>query len=682
MVNLTRRATAAALALALARLTFFAVPPASSAPASRTPAPAASAPRLVPEPRELELGTGRFALDQRLTIAVPSSDAEDLFAAGLLAAELRAAGGSEPTIATGGSGTIVLDRDPKLTEAGEQGYRLEVRSSAVRVTARTATGLFYGVQTLRQLIEPGGIPVVTIADRPALAWRGVHDDISRGPLPTLEALERRVELLAEFKINLYALYSENAIAYRSHPLLAAPGGALSQRELKTLAEHARRHHVALLIEQQCFGHLDRALALETYQELAERSGSGELAPVTAPSLAFAESLIAEAAPLSTAPFVHVGGDEMTDVGSGQSRAAVQERGLGTLYLERIARLRAVAARSQKRLMFWSDFAESHPEVVPKLPKDAVIAVWDYESAKGFDKKLAPFRAAGLEVFACPGVENWNRIFPNLGIAIPNIRGFSRAAQEGDAAGALVCSWNDNGEALFGSNWYPLLYGAAAAWKEGDCDPERFAAAFDWALFRNPGRQAADAIVRVSQAHDILRELRPMDATTELSWVNPARGNLDRQLLAMIAPAARRLRLDAEQSLIELERARTGARRNADLLDYVALAARRVHVIGHRALLAERMKALYADALAHQKDDAKSDRAVKPERVPRRDRAGPRADRHAARRASAAVARGEPALLADQRHGPVRPGSPGVVREVRSSARRRRVVPQWRTAPVG
>src|SRR5262249_8279294 len=128
--------------------------------------------------------------------------------------------------------------------------------------------------------------------------------------------------------------------------------------------------------------------------------------------------------------------------------------------------------------------------------------------------------------------------------------------------------------------------------------------------RYPGRDAAEAIARVSRAHDILRELRPMDATTELSWMNPARGNLDRQVLAMIAPAARRLRLDAEQSLIQLERARGGARRNADLLDYVSLAARRMHVIGHRALLAEQMKALYADALAHQKDDAKSERAVK------------------------------------------------------------------------
>jgi len=602
----TNRFAISALALAL-----VVVPSALAAPAGSAASGAStSGPRLIPEPMDLQLGAGRFALDQRLTIAVPSGDAEDLFAAGLLAGELRAAGGSDPTIVTNGSGAILLERDPKLEGAGEQGYRLEVRSSSVRVTARTATGLFYGVQTLRQLIEPAGIPAVTVNDRPALTWRGVHDDISRGPLPTLEALERRVELLAEFKINLYALYSENAIAYRSHPLLATPGGALSQRELQTLAEHARKHHVALLIEQQCFGHLDRALTLETYQALAERSGSGELAPVAAASLAFAESLIAEAAPLSSAPFVHVGGDEMTDVGTGQSRAAVQERGLGPLYLERLMRLRAVAARSQKRIMFWSDFAAAHPEVLPKLPKDGVVAVWDYESAKGFDQELAPFRSAGLEVIACPGVENWNRIFPNLSIALPNIRGFSRAAQQDGASGALVCSWNDNGEALFGSNWYPLLYGAAAAWKQGDCDPERFAAAFDWALFRNPGRDAAEAIVRVSQAHDILRELRPMDATTELGWMNPARGNLDRQVLAMIAPAARRLRLDAEQSLIQLERARMGARRNADLLDFVSLAARRIHVIGHRALLAERMKALYADALAHQKDGGASERSVK------------------------------------------------------------------------
>src|SRR5262249_18613658 len=90
MVRLTPHPPAAALAL----VTLIAVPSAESAPASRATTPAATL-RLVPEPMQLELGAGIFALDQRLSIAVPSGDAEDLFAAGLLAAEIRAAGGAD-----------------------------------------------------------------------------------------------------------------------------------------------------------------------------------------------------------------------------------------------------------------------------------------------------------------------------------------------------------------------------------------------------------------------------------------------------------------------------------------------------------------------------------------------------------------------------------------------------------
>src|SRR5262249_17285444 len=81
-------------AAALAPVPRSAVPSAESAPASRATTPAATL-RLVPEPMQLELGAGIFALDQRLSIAVPSGDAEDLFAAGLLAAEIRAAGGAD-----------------------------------------------------------------------------------------------------------------------------------------------------------------------------------------------------------------------------------------------------------------------------------------------------------------------------------------------------------------------------------------------------------------------------------------------------------------------------------------------------------------------------------------------------------------------------------------------------------
>jgi hexosaminidase len=561
--------------------------------------------RLVPEPASIQMGSGRLALGSGVTIAVAGNDAEDRFAAGLLADEIRAATGNEAKIVNGASGTIVLRRDGSLQAAGDEGYRLEVKPGGATITARTGAGLYYGVQTLRQMTGPQGIPAGVIDDRPAMRWRGVHDDVSRGPIPTVEALERRIATLAEFKINLYALYSEQAIAYRSEPLVANPGGAFTPEELRRLAAFAARHHVALLVEQQVFGHLDRLLSLERYKDLAETPLSGSLAPANPRALALAESLVAEAALYSSAPFVHVGGDELTDLGKGQSRDLVAKRGASEVYLDWLAQLDRTLASRGKRTMFWGDFVEAHAELAPRLPKGSVVAVWDYAGRESFDARLAIFRKAGMDVFVCPGAANWSRVFPNLSIAIPNIRGLTREGQKQGAIGQLTCTWDDGGEALFGLCWYPVLYGAGAAWKSGDYDPERFRNAFDWAFLRSSGTEAADAVALVANAHTILQSVRPMDATTELSWLNPARGRLDRSLLSMIGPPTLELRRTQEQAIEDIERARAKARRNADQLDYVAFAARRLHAVGQRALLGERMKAYYQDAVENASNKARA-----------------------------------------------------------------------------
>jgi hypothetical protein len=191
------------------------------------------------------------------------------------------------------------------------------------------------------------------------------------------------------------------------------------------------------------------------------------------------------------------------------------------------------------------------------------------------------------------------VFPSLDQAIPGIRTFTREGQAAGAIGQLDCAWSDNGDALFGLVWYPALYGAAAAWQDGDCDPERYARAFDWAFFRNPGDEAAQAVKKMNAAHAQISQARPSDATLEVFWLNPARSNLDRQLIGMLDPVGATLRSGQEDAIELIARARQRSTRNADVLDVFAFAARRLHAIGERANAGRRMRELYTQALQAQ-----------------------------------------------------------------------------------
>jgi hypothetical protein len=284
----------------------------------RPAAPARSRPRVLPPPLELREREGRFLWPDTISIGLVGPREEDAFAAEVLRGEFAAWGRPGVGVVRGRGATnaaIELGAAPGRRDLGDEGYELSVTPSRIVVRASKAAGVFHGVQTLRQLIEGDGAPCVEVWDRPSLAWRGVLEDLSRGPVPTLATLEQRIEMLAELKVNLYAIYLENVVAYPAHPLVTRREGALSLADLQHLGEHARKHHVALVPVQQTLGHMGGWLAHEKYRPLASEPGGQTLAPESASTEAFLAPLLRELAQHTPGPFVHIGADEAAITGA-------------------------------------------------------------------------------------------------------------------------------------------------------------------------------------------------------------------------------------------------------------------------------------------------------------------------------------------------------------------------------
>ena len=107
----------------------------------------------------------------------------------------------------------------------------------------------------------------------------------------------------------------------------------------------------------------------------------------------------------------------------------------------------------RRLMFWGDIALNHPDLIGNVPKDMIVMNWQYGARDDYGASIKPFKEAGLDQFVCPGVWNWNQIFPNVEASSKNIINFVRDGQKAGAVGMMNTSWDDDGESLFEMTWY-------------------------------------------------------------------------------------------------------------------------------------------------------------------------------------------------------------------------------------
>jgi hypothetical protein len=574
--------------------------PATQAP---TPTPAGGTPRLLPAPRELLRHDGSIPFRAPVSIAA-GTDAADLAAAEEFVTTLRERGfqaAQQPTLtswhvqllrANTPAARRALDaRRLRLDDAmREEGYVLVTDSSGATIIAESAAGIFYGLQTLKQLIVGAGAAArvhrVTIRDWPAMRWRGVQDDLSRGPVPTLEYQKRQVRLLASYKINTFTLYFEHTLQFASQPVIAPPGGSMSRADVAELVAYAKRFHVTIIPQQQTFGHLHHALKLELYQDLAETPHGHVLAPGQPGTLQFTRGIFAEIDSMFPSPFVHLGADETFELGAGRTKPAVADSGLGRVYINYLRDIVETVRQPGKRYLFWGDIAMNAPELVNRLPKDLIAVGWDYWSRGNFDRYLKPFRDAGMETWVAPGVSNWNGVYPNSNTALPNIQGFIRDGQRAGATGVINTTWDDWGDAIFEQVWYGLVFGAAASWQSGESSITDFQQAYGL-TFHGDTLGAIDAAQKhLMAAHAALQRSGAGDAGSYLFFLDPWS---DEGVIETIRlrPHLAQVRIHAESALVQIARARTQRHlREPSAVDAMELGARRIDWLGMKFQIAD------------------------------------------------------------------------------------------------
>jgi hexosaminidase len=606
-------------------------------------ASAQSSLKLIPIPREVRATAERLLTHGVHIVCAAPCLTEDKFAADDLKAALLARNipVTEPEGIPVELTRLSAHPDERFTdEMKAEGYIIRAAPSGLTVVGDTAEGVFYGAQTVKQLIEGDGkravLHAANIRDWPAMKYRGLDDDMSRGPITTLEFEKRMIRTIAAYKVNLYSPYFEHTQQYVSNPLMAPPGSITAEEAIELVA-YARLYHITIIPEQEAFGHLHNSMTWEQYQPLVETQHGAVLAPGQPGSIALIKQMFTELATIYPGPFLHIGADETVDLGVGQTKGEVDSRGLAPVYLDFLQRIVTALKPLNRKILFWGDIAQDAPDLLKGLPqsfKDSTIAVaWVYNpEARGYDRFLTPFTKAGFETWVAPSVNNFRKVYPNNNLALANIQRFTADGQRLGSTGQLNTIWNDDGEGLFNQDWYGILFGAAAAWQKGESSISAFQDSYAQVFHGDATGDLNEAQKEMMLAHAVLRDqAHEGDGSNSIFWLDPlSKDGL--RIGSAVRPYARELRLHAERALTLIAQARAAAPgpppvtanpgvynpaesypsaptalRETAAIDALELGARRMDFIGLKFQLADEITEGYERAYAMQNTKDKKQR---------------------------------------------------------------------------
>lgn len=299
---------------------------------------------VIPVPLKMEQGTGSFLLSEKTKLYTNLQGGEAELWENYLKAlpvqlkEARMKDRKQMLF------LLITPKTPQLPSP--ESYTLSVTPQQIEIRATSGAGLFYGMQTLLQLMQPAGtgsysVVSVEIEDTPRFAYRGLMLDVSRH-FSTKEFIKKQIDALAYYKINRLHLHLTDAAGWRleikKYPLLTdfaawrtdptwkkwwnggrkylrydepgASGGYYTQDDIREILEYARQHYITVIPEIEMPSHSEEVLA--AYPQLScsgEPYKNSDFCVGNEETFTFLENVLTEVMELFPSEYIHIGGDE-------------------------------------------------------------------------------------------------------------------------------------------------------------------------------------------------------------------------------------------------------------------------------------------------------------------------------------------------------------------------------------
>ena len=390
---------------------------------------------IIPKPTKIVMGDGSFKSSSKTSIVIDKKTAHLFDVASMLVQGAREVTGSDLAVKKvpdpmAVKNSIVLIVDSTETSIGLEGYRLDVSSRGIIIKAPAPAGIFYGVQSLLQLLPQGKgkrweIHAMTIEDRPRFQWRGMHLDVSRHFF-SAKFIKTYIDMMAMHKMNVFHWHLTDDQGWRiqimKYPKLtkvgawrvnrerqnwnfrkpprkgekATYGGYYTQKEIREIVEYAKKRFITIVPEIEMPAHTVAALA--AYPQYS-CTGGPFLVPVGGywpnsdiycagndSTFTFIENILTEVMDLFPGKYIHIGGDEADKTEwkkCPRCQARIRENNLkdeGELQSYFIKRIEKFLVSKNRRLIGWDEILEGG------LAPEATVMSW-----RGIDGGIAAAR---------------------------------------------------------------------------------------------------------------------------------------------------------------------------------------------------------------------------------------------------------------------------------------------------